>query len=77
MENLATLDRLEHQRWLLNNNLVSDEIKDNLFIYGHILHTNVRYVDLDIDFTGKIITYTIFFDTKELSKINKFNELSV
>ena len=70
------LQAVDHSRWLLNNGLANDVIKNQLFAYGGIAHPNILAVDLALDMENKCVKYDLFVDTKLLKKIKKFKELS-
>ncbi len=67
---------VDHERWLLNSGLVSDGAKNQLFLYGSIVHKDVRAVELDLNFENKLVSYTIYIDKKLLDKHLKYIELS-
>ena len=76
MDNNDLIKYIDHQRWLLNNGLFNDEIKNQLFLYGSIVHKEVQAVDLAIDPPNKKINYKVYVHKSLLKKINKFKELS-
>lgn len=67
---------VDHRRWLLNNGLVTDDIKNQLFFCGSIVHKEVQAVELDIDADRKIVKYTIYVNPDLLKKIAKYHVLS-
>ena len=73
-QHLAEL--VDHSRWLMNNGLANDVIKNQLMAYGAIAHPDVAAVELTMDMEGKTISYTLYVDSQLLKKINKFKELS-
>lgn len=76
MDEGNTPDMLNHSRWLINNGILNDVIKNNLFTYGAIVNRNVEAVELDIDVTNFKLNYNIYFKKNMLNTINKYNELS-
>jgi hypothetical protein len=66
---------LDHQRWLINNGLLNPIVQDNLFMYGTLAHPDLKELDVSVDVLNKHINYILFFDTKMISAINKFNDL--
>ena len=66
---------MDHQRWLINNGFANPIIQDNLFMYGVLAHPNIKEVELDLDALNKRITYTLYFESKMLNVIDKFNRL--
>lgn len=67
---------IDQERWLLNNNLVSDSIKNQLFFCGSIVHKDVQAVEVAIRPEAKIVDYTIYVSPDLLQKIGKYHELS-
>ena len=67
---------VDQRRWLLNNGLVTDDVKNQLFFCGSIVHKEVQAVELDIDVDRKIVNYTIYVNGDLLSLIDKYNVLS-
>lgn len=67
---------VDHERWLLNSGLASDGAKNQLFLYGSIVHKDVQSVELDLNFEGKLISYTIYVDKALLDLHLKYMRLS-
>lgn len=76
MDNKELFEYVDQHRWLLNNGLVSDNVKNQLFFYGSIVHKDVKAVDLKIKPENKTIEYTIFVDGSLSKKIDKYKKLS-
>ncbi len=72
-------DRLNHvldtQRWLMNNGFLNDMIKDQLYMYGAIVHRNIEAVELDADVSKKSVSYQLYISKSLLNKHKKFLEL--
>lgn len=66
---------IDHHRWLLNNGVMPDAVKNQLFMYGSIVHKDVIAVDLAIDATNKHLSYDIYVSSNLIKKIQKFNRL--
>lgn len=75
-EKLGINDHIDHQRWLLDHGFINDLHKDNLYMYGAILHRNVQAVELDIDCNIKTVTYRIYCENRLLRKLDKYDKLS-
>jgi hypothetical protein len=73
---METQDHIDHQRWLIDNGFINDLHKDNLYMYGTIVHRDVRAVEVHINVETKDIDYEIFVDAKLMKKIEKFKKLS-
>jgi hypothetical protein len=69
-------DHIDHQRWLLEHGFINDLHKDNLYMYGAIVHKDVNAVELDINVEKKLIKYHLYCDKGLLKKINKYEQLS-
>lgn len=68
--------QLDQQRWLLNNGLITDTVKDQLFFYGSIVHPDVQAVEVALKIEEKCVEYTVYFTKKTLNKISKYNKLA-
>ncbi len=67
---------VDQQRWLLNNGLVPDSVKNQLFFYGSIVHPEVQAVDVKIRPEDKFVDYTVYFTKKTINKMEKYHKLS-
>lgn len=76
MDSKAMAEYLDQERWLINNGLMSDSAKNQLFFCGSIVHKDVQAVEVNIDVDAKIVSYQIFVPKALLAKISKYNELS-
>lgn len=70
-------EHLDLQRWLINNNFINDLHKDNIFMYGALLHKEVKAVELSIAVETKTVHYTLYMPLKVLKKVDKMSRLSV
>jgi hypothetical protein len=79
MENKKDVDLEEYvdqHRWLLNNGLVNDNVKNQLFFCGSIVHREVQALELHIDPENKTVSYKIYVNKDLLNKIEKYKTLS-
>jgi len=67
---------VDQRRWLLNNGLVTDDVKNQLFFCGSIVHKEVQAVELQIDVENRRVNYTIYVDKSLLKRIEKYRVLS-
>jgi hypothetical protein len=67
---------VDQHRWLLNNGLVNDNVKNQLFFCGSIVHREVQAVEVDINPDKRIVLYKIYVDKNLLKKIEKYRVLS-
>ncbi len=73
-QHLAEL--IDHSRWLMNNGLANDVIKNQLMAYGAIAHPEIAAVQLQMNLEERSVHYQLYVDSKLLKKINRFKELS-
>jgi hypothetical protein len=76
MEDKELAEYLDQQRWLINNGLISDGVKNQLFFCGSIVHKDVQAVEVDIVPEERLIKYMLYFDKTTLDKVNKYHQLS-
>lgn len=69
-------EMVDQQRWLLNNGLVTDSVKNQLFFYGSIIHPDVQAIEVKIRPEDKLVDYTVYFTKKTLNKMEKYKKLS-
>jgi hypothetical protein len=67
---------VDQRRWLLNNGLVTDDVKNQLFFCGSIVHKEVQAVEVQIEPEKKIVNYTIYVNKDLLKRIETYNVLS-
>ena len=67
---------VDQRRWLMNNGIISDDIKNQLFLYGSIVHKEVQAVEVKVESEKKVINYTIYVDKGLLDKIVQYEVLS-
>lgn len=67
---------LDQERWLINNGLLTDSVKNQLFFCGSIVHTEVQAVELEIIPEQKLVSYTIYVPKDLLKKIETYKKLS-
>jgi hypothetical protein len=77
METSEIEKNLDSDRWLLNNGLVSDNVKNQLFFCGSIVHKDVQAVELKIRPETRLVDYIIYIPPGLIKKIAKYNQLSV
>lgn len=67
---------IDQRRWLLNNGIVTEDIKNQLFFCGSIVHRDVQAVELQIDPERRVARYTIYVDRPLLKRIERYHRLS-
>jgi hypothetical protein len=69
-------EQIDQQRWLLNNGLITDTMKDQLFFYGSIIHPDVQAVEVAIRTEDKCVDYKVYLTKKVLKKMDLYNKLA-
>lgn len=77
MENADIVKIMDSDRWLLNNGLISDNVKNQLFFCGSIVHKEVQAVEVRIRPEVKLVEYIIYATPDLIKKIAKYNKLSI
>lgn len=67
---------IDQRRWLLNNGLITDDVKNQLFFCGSIVHKEVQAVELDLVPEQKLVQYKVYVNKDLIKKIEKYNVLS-
>lgn len=76
MENSELVKIMDSDRWLINNGLISDSVKNQLFFCGSIVHPDVQAVELKITPEDKLVDYIIYVTPTLEKKIVKYKQLS-
>lgn len=76
MEQMPLKDFVDHQRWLIDNGLFTDLAKDNLYLYGSLVHKDVQALHVIIDTNNSVIKYLLYVEPSLLKKISRFRRLS-
>ena len=76
MDSKQLAEYLDQSKWLINNGLINDGIKNQLFTFGSVVHKDLKALELDIKVETKELEYRLFFDEKTLKLIAKYEELS-
>lgn len=77
MEKTDVTEIMDSDRWLLNNGLVSDNVKNQLFFCGSIVHKDVQAVEVKVTPEKKLVDYIVYVGPELLAKVAKYNKLSV
>lgn len=75
-DKMSLADTMNTQRWLLNNGLVPDSVKNQLFFFGSIVHADVLAVDAKIRPEVRTVDYVIYIDKYLIEKVDKYKRLS-
>jgi hypothetical protein len=76
MDDTKLTELMDQQRWLLNNGLIPDSVKNQLFFYGSVVHPEVEAVEVKIHPENKLVEYTIYISRQLIAKISKYRTLS-
>lgn len=76
MEKTDVTEIMDSDRWLLNNGLVSDNVKNQLFFCGSIVHKDVQAVEVRVIPEKKLVDYIIYVTPGLLAKIAQYQKLS-
>jgi hypothetical protein len=76
MEKTDVTEIMDSDRWLLNNGLVSDNVKNQLFFCGSIVHKDVQAVEVRVIPEKKLVDYIIYVTPDLLVKIAQYQKLS-
>lgn len=69
-------EHVDQQRWLLNNGLLTDSAKNNLYVYGAIAHPSIKAVELSLDINSKLAAYNLYVDSNFIKIYDKYQVLS-
>ena len=67
---------VDQRRWLLNNGFITDDVKNQLFFAGSIVHKEVQAVELDLEPENKKVHYRIYVNSDLIKKIGQYQVLS-
>lgn len=76
MDDKQLAEYLDQSRWLLNNGMANDQVKNQLFMFGSIVHKDVQALEVSIVPENKLVKYQVFFNGHAIEKINRYKELS-
>jgi hypothetical protein len=76
-ENKELSQIIDQHRWLMNNGLITDTVKNQLFFCGSIVHKNVQALSVDVNPETKTVKYSIYVNASLIDQIEKYKELSV
>jgi hypothetical protein len=76
MDDNKLAEYLDQGRWLLNNGMANDQVKNQLFMFGSIVHKDVQALEVDIVPENKLVKYNIYLKSDIIDKANKYKELS-
>ena len=51
---------VDNERWLINNGLISDAAKNNIYVYAYLINRGIAAAEVDIDVDNRHINYKLF-----------------
>jgi hypothetical protein len=69
------MEYIDHHKWLVSNNILTDQVKDTIAMGGYCLLEETKDVKTSIDFANKIVTYKLLVPEKlydNIMLLNKF-----
>lgn len=75
-QSVSLEEYVDQRRWLLNNGFITDDVKNQLFFCGSIVHKEVQAVELDLEPEAKKVKYRIYVNNDLIKKIDKYYVLS-
>ena len=72
MDEIAINNMLDQQRWLLDNGLFTDLAKDNLYLYGTLVHRDIFAVHVMIYAEEKRIVYQLYCPAPLLKNVEDY-----
>jgi hypothetical protein len=59
----------------MNNGLFSDSARDNIYLYGTLVHKEIEAVHATIDTEKRVVTYQLYAGPRLLSAVAKYERL--
>jgi hypothetical protein len=75
------MDYIDHHKWLVENNLLTDEIRDNVAMAAYLIVEEVKDGQTRIDFNESLVRYklvlpdTLYSNIKMLEKYQETKEI--
>lgn len=76
MDDKDLAEYLDQGRWLLNNGMANEQVKNQLFMFGSVVHKEVQAVEVHIVPETKVVEYQVYIKADLIKKISKYKELS-
>lgn len=75
MSDLEITDLADQQKWLINNGFFNDMHKDNLYLFGALVHKDILALELSIDIATKTVQYQLHCSKRLIKVLAKYNSL--
>ena len=66
---------LDQRRWLMSNGIFTEDVKNNIYLYGMLTHKDIRAVEVSIDGASFSIEYNLYMDKSLMEAYTKYNIL--
>lgn len=53
-------ETIDNERWLMNNGLISDSAKNNIYVYAYLVNKGITAAEVDIRVESKTIDYNLY-----------------
>lgn len=53
-------ETIDNERWLMNNGLISDSAKNNIYVYAYLVNKGISAAEVSINVENKTVTYTLY-----------------
>jgi hypothetical protein len=70
------INYIDHHKWLVNNNILTDQVKDTIAMCGYCLIEDTKDVGTSIDFNNKVVSYRLLVPAKlydNVMLLDRFN----
>jgi hypothetical protein len=63
-----TQEGILSNKWFLENGLVTNDIMDNLILWGYLSHHKIKSTSVDLDLPNKKVIYSLSFPKKTIKR---------
>jgi len=65
-------ETIDNERWLMNNGLISDSAKNNIYVYAYLVNKGIVAAEVDIDVESKTIKYNLYVKSNLFKAYNNY-----
>jgi hypothetical protein len=66
-------ETIDNERWLMNNGLISDSAKNNIYVYAYLVNKGITAAEVDINPESKTIYYNLYVKDNLLKAYNYYS----
>ena len=66
-------ETIDNERWLMNNGLISDSAKNNIYVYAYLVNKGITAAEVDIDVESKTISYNLYVKDSLLKAFDNYS----